>query len=964
MEKTSFFDNTKTEITYDSLGRIASETNDLGQTTRYEYDAFGRVNAIINPLNQRTSYKYDNRGNLVEVTDALGQITRYEYYEYGRQTATVFANGDRVEMGYDNFNRQTTAKDENGNLTQYSYDNFNRVTAIELANNARTNYRYDNLGQLIEIEDANRHATGFEYDDFGRMVATILPQGQQDLNVFDNLGFLSSYTDFNGDTINYNYDGFGRLKEKTFSNPDIANVAYNYDPVTSQIIAIADGRGTTNYEYDLRDRLSEITMPDGKTIAYGYDVLNNVTSLTTDSGTTSYSYDALNRLDLVKDGSEVLADYDYNAIGNLIQTNRADGTVETRTYDARSRLTNIETLNSVGQEISSFSYTLDGVGNRTQVVENGRTVDYVYDSVNRLISEKISDENRAINYTYDLVGNRLSRNDSVGGLTTYNYDANDRLTQMLSAGVTTQFTYDDNGSMLSRSNTTETISYDWINDGENRLVGVQSTRNSQNIEYVYNAEGNRVASIVDGVQTNYLVTPGSLSKVLAEYDSNGQVATDYTYGLGLVRSTQAGSDSFYHTDGLGSVRMLTDTTGLVSDTYTYDAYGMSLSNSDGSYQFAGERRDAETGLDYLRARYYDPELGRFISKDAFAGFLNDPMSMHDYQYAHANPVNNTDPTGYFTLTEAVTAISFGGILAGVGSSLAYVGHQYVTGGGISAEEGLVMFDQWVAGYAHGVSGGITTAIRREDYGEIQAGDHAFLWNMGNLAGVSSSFILGFQLPGMLAANMGTAKWATNFATGLAGISEAYGVYEAGRGLADGQWEYSDVFNLLSLAPYAVPAVATVKNSLGTIRAANRATGGIADDAARATGSIDDVLRSSQQMETTVGGGGSEYVYRGDGRSPQEIKEAGGFWPWNPDRQVTLEEHVYDLVDPKESQWVSTSTDSQSAAGFAGEGGYVHKIRKPPGGVDVQESLNIPPGPYNEKEIAYEGGVGVEFIEGG
>ena len=106
------------------------------------------------------------------------------------------------------------------------------------------------------------------------------------------------------------------------------------------------------------------------------------------------------------------------------------------------------------------------------------------------------------------------------------YDANDRLTQMLLSGVATQFTYNDNGSMFSCSHDTATISYDWIND-----VGVQPTRNSQNIEYVYNAEGNRVASIVDGVQTNYLVTPGSWSQVLAEFDQNDQVTTDYTFIL-------------------------------------------------------------------------------------------------------------------------------------------------------------------------------------------------------------------------------------------------------------------------------------------------------------------------------------------------------------------------------------------------------------------------------------------------
>lgn len=110
-------------------------------------------------------------------------------------------------------------------------------------------------------------------------------------------------------------------------------------------------------------------------------------------------------------------------------------------------------------------------------------------------------------------------------------------------------------------------------------------------------------------------------------------------------------------------------------------------------------------------------------------------------------------------------------------------------------------------------------------------------------------MLGFRLP---AGKLGAAKWAATFAGGWSAATEAYGVYEAGKGLTDGKWEWSDVFNLLTFVPYAVPAIAAVSKSIGTIRAANKAAGGVADDAARAAGSIDDVLRSSEHMETTVG----------------------------------------------------------------------------------------------------------------
>ena len=135
-----------------------------------------------------------------------------------------------------------------------------------------------------------------------------------------------------------------------------------------------------------------------------------------------------------------------------------------------------------------------------------------------------------------------------------------------------------------------------------------------------------------------------------------------------------------------------------------------------------------------------------------------------------------------------------------------MGYEYVTGDGISGDEALVMLDQWMAGYAHGVSGGLTTTIRREDYGEIQEGDHAFLWNMGNLAGVSTSLIVGFQAPTAMAGKIGAANWATHFMRGFNGVTETYGAYEAFRGLTDGEWDYNDVFNLLTLVDFAITAV--------------------------------------------------------------------------------------------------------------------------------------------------------------
>ena len=136
---------------------------------------------------------------------------------------------------------------------------------------------------------------------------------------------------------------------------------------------------------------------------------------------------------------------------------------------------------------------------------------------------------------------------------------------------------------------------------------------------------------------------------------------------------------------MGSTRAITDNVGLVTDRYTYDAFGGLLDQTEtygNSFQFAGEQRDSSTGLDYLRARYYDPSLGRFISKDAFSGSLSDPMSQHDYQYAHANPVRFTDPTGYFTMGDimgTLSAVSALAAIGGVGFGGAYIAGALLVG---------------------------------------------------------------------------------------------------------------------------------------------------------------------------------------------------------------------------------------------------------------------------------------------
>jgi RHS repeat-associated protein len=434
-------------------------------------------------------------------------------------------------------------------------------------------------------------------------------------------------------------------------------------------------------------------------------------------------------------------------------------------YDGRDRLKSLTTKNVVGVTFSSFEYVLDAAGNRTKVTDHdGRVVEYQYDSLNRLTQEKMTDTrlgNRTADYVYDLVGNRSSKTDTVDGTTTYAYDWNDRLTSTTRGNQTTQFTYDNNGSMKTRSNGAQTITYDWINDGENRMVSVSDGTNQT--QFVYDAFGKRVATIDQGTRTNYFsASIWGLPEVLMEYDANGNVTADYTQGMGTVRSRRDNREVFHHTDGLGSTRALTDTVGLVTDRYTYDAYGVLLEHQGtfgNSFQFAGEQRDSSTGLDYLRARYYDSSLGRFTSSDPYSGSMGDPMSLHNYQYAHANPTRYTDPTGYFSMAEQGAILAIGATIASASWTAAFVAGRYIAGERFSGEELLNMTDQWVAGYANNVSFGISSKVRVWRYGqEIEQNHSGAFWNMGQIAATAISFVVGSGAPKVLSFSMESTKW--------------------------------------------------------------------------------------------------------------------------------------------------------------------------------------------------------------
>ncbi|MEM1366955.1 MAG: Calx-beta domain-containing protein [Cyanobacteria bacterium P01_H01_bin.15] len=688
-------DNPIFRTEYDPNGNITAEIDPRGNRTEFEYDELNRQTIERDALENEAFTTYDLAGRVVAETDFLGNKVEFEYDNAGRLLATTFPNGAEQNLIYDEAGRLQQSIDEAGETTTFEYDDNNQLTAVIDTLGERTEYTYDEAGNLIAQRDRNRNVTRFEYDALNRETAVILPLGQRSETEYDAVGNITSFEDFNGQTITFEYNEGNRLMTRRF--PDTTTVEFTYTDA-GLVETISDRFGTTFFEYDEQDRLLSRTDPDGTAIAYTYDDAGNRTSVTTFGETTTYAFDRLNRLETVTEANGDATTYTYNANSNLIRTEFSNQTFETRAYDALNRLISIEHFAPDQSLIDSFTYTLDLTGRRIAVDElDGRRVEYGYDELYRLIEERIFESGGAspvetVAYTYDEVGNRLSRDNSNSGLTSYDYDLNDRLSSEVNPDEEIIYTYDDNGNQISQTiNGTLAKTYIW-NVG-NRLIGVDIDGDGElDIEYAYNSDGQRIREINNREEKRFLVDANRpFSQVLVEYRPDRTVDVRYVHGLDLIAQIRNTAKSIYHVDGLGSTRLLTNENGTVTDRYLYDAFGQILTstgNTPNRYLFTGEEFDANAGLTYLRARYVDTSTGRFLSRDPFVGFIQDPITLHRYLYTNSDPVNNIDPSGEitlgFTFGLPTIQVSIGIIstLVGVGVGYSIDGNKGAIFGGI------------------------------------------------------------------------------------------------------------------------------------------------------------------------------------------------------------------------------------------------------------------------------------------
>lgn len=734
--RTTYPDETFTENVYNSAGRLKEAKDARGNTTLYGYDNAGRQTSVKVPLGNdvfaETRSTYDENGNLKTVRDANLHTVTFEYDKHNRRTKTIFPDETYQETTYDPLGRRRVEQDQAGKRTKFDYDCLGRLVKVTQHNDGVdliTHYEYDEVGNRVLQRDAKGHETRFEYDKLGRETARTLPDGKTESKTYWPTGSLKTRTDFIGRTTSYDYNENEQLSTRTYPAGTLPAESFTYTP-TGQRKTVTVAGETTQYEYDLRNRLKVLSYPDGRTLEYDYDGNGNRTMLKATAGgqllTTFFLYDPANRLDVVTDPAGRTYDHGYDPAGNRTSLAHPNGVTTAYIYDDLNRLRNLATTRPAsGVTIQSYGFTLGLSGNRTKITEGDGTVrDYGYDDLYRLTSETVAigalpQYEKA--FTYDNVGNRLTQTTNgagaagtplAAGALTYAYDTRDRLESengtLAGQPVGITYGYDDNGNLITKSGE---ATYVW--DVENRLIRAETGPSGSTtiVTYAYDADGNRVQVVVTPptgppTATNYLVdTSGSLSHVVAETDNAGALEAYYVRGddllaimRPLVPAPAAAADwqtRFYHADGIGSVRRLTDENGAITDGYTYTAFGEQIAHTGTDpqpYAFAGEPYDPNVGFQYHRARWMDPRVGRFTSSDPFAGVAYEPLSLHRYIYGAADPVDRSDPTGLFVggLLEASVVAHIQSTLAQAQVSFGFaVGNQILYGGNAGLKSLLI-----------------------------------------------------------------------------------------------------------------------------------------------------------------------------------------------------------------------------------------------------------------------------------
>lgn len=649
-------ETTQTTIfSHDEQGQLESVVDPLEHTWSYGYDAQGDRASETDPLGDTQTLAYNKDSRLISIVTPRGNVEGAEPSEYeisierdaqGRPLKVTDPLGHMTEYAYDANSNLKSKTDANGHTTKYTYNADNEQTKVEKPNGAALETGYDGAGEVTSETDANEHKTTYVRNVLEQPVEVIDPLGRKTIEEFDAAGNLKALIDPAERKTSYAYDAANRLVEVNYSEEATPDAKFEYD-ADGNVIGMVDGTGTSSFGYDQLGRLTRSEDGHGDVVAYGYNLGEELTGIAYPNGkSVSRTYDGAGRLESVTDWLGGTTSFSYDADANLeaIAFPVGTGNVDEYAYDHADRMSEAK-FTKGAETLASLTYSREKLGQIEKEARNGlpgpSELSFAYDKNGRLT------EAGAASFEYDPADNLTK-----GMGSTNTYDA----ASQLETGTGLAYTYDKLGERIkSTPSSGPATSYKY--DQAGNLISVERPEEGEvpviNESFAY--DGSRLmASKTSGLTTRYLTWDSSSTLPLLLSDGENS----YLYGPNSLPIEQISSEeksTYLHHDQLGSTRMLTNGSGESSATFSYAAYG-GLEGRTGTATtplgFAGQYTNAQTGLQYLRARFYDPATAQFLTHDPLAAITRAP-----YGYGAENPLNYVDPSG----RACVETSSFGAV---------------------------------------------------------------------------------------------------------------------------------------------------------------------------------------------------------------------------------------------------------------------------------------------------------------
>jgi len=662
--------NLVSKIAYDAVGNAASAIDPRGNASSNTWSATRHLLAtIMPPTSQGTPIAtniYDSRDWLIRSSDPLQNTTQYTNDADGRLMSQTDPLLRKTTFRYDADGRKTATTNAAGEITKQQWDKRGSLTKFTDGAGHTVLRAYDGAGDQITLTNRNGKKWQFQFDGANRLTNTITPVGRTTSQTWNHQGLLASVKDPASQTTTFNYDAKRRLTSRA---DNVGTTTYNYDANDNVTNTFENGI-TNSWTYDAYNHISSYKDVYGNNIQYRYDANNNLTNLVYPGGkNVYYTYDNDNHLTQVKDWSGRITTMAYDLAGKLTSVTRPNGTQRIISYDAAGQSTNILEETAIGFPIALFRLNW----------------------------------NNAAEMQWEFAAPLPHTN--TPPTRTMSYDDDNQLANVDGNGVTVDW----DGNLTSGPLTNDTFA-SYTFDARNRLLNVGGVTNA------YDPAGNRIGQTYGTNSASYVVNPNAkLPQVLMRI-KNG-VTNYYVYGVGLLyqitETASATNTLTYHYDYRGSTIALTDGNGNVTDRIEYSLYATTtyrVGTSDTPFLFNG-RYGVQTdpnGLLYMKARYYNPFLCRFINPDpsGFAGGLN------WFAYANGNPVSYLDPFGLGVWTSVFGGLRMvgGGIEATVGFTFAGVTSETLVGAAAGVAVGLHGVDSFQTGFRQMISGQQATSV--------------------------------------------------------------------------------------------------------------------------------------------------------------------------------------------------------------------------------------------------------------